>query len=152
MATLWAKTVTFDSIQEGDEFPILVKHESQETINLYAKLAPAGPREGWHNLHTDEKYATEGLFTGTVNMGVATLAYVAELMEKAFPIKNLLAKGSKLEMRATQPVRAGDTVTFTGQITAKRVENGQHFVDCEITGTNQDNQVVVRAKASIFFG
>ena len=151
MATLWAKTITYDSVQEGDELPILVKHESQETIALYARYAPAAPRTDWHNLHTDEGYAKKGIFGGTVNMGVATVAYVAELLEKAFPMKYVLGAGSRLEMRATQPVRAGDTITFTGTVTGKREEDGARFVDCEVMGTNQGDTVVARARAAIAF-
>ena len=151
MATLWARTITYDSVQEGDELPILVKHESQETIDLYARYAPAGPRKDWHNLHTDEEYAKKGIFGGTVNMGVATVAYVAELLEKAFPLKYVLGAGSKLEMRATQPVRAGDTITFTGTVTGKVEKDGQKYVECEVTGTSQSDTLVARARATIAF-
>ena len=151
MATLWARTVSYDSTQVGDDLPILVKHESQETINLYARYAPTGLRPGWRNLHTDKEYAEKGIFGGPVNMGVATVAYVAELVEKAFPLKNLMSHGSRLEMRATEPVRAGDAITFTGQVTGKREEDGHRLVDCEIIGANQLNQVVTRAKVAIAF-
>ena len=151
MATLWAKRATYDSIEVGDELPILVKHESKETIDLYARYAPAGPRPGWRNLHTDEEYAQKGIFGGTVNMGPATVAYVAELLEKAFPLRDLTAYGSNLEMRATEPVRASDTITFTGVVTDKREEDGRKLVDCEVIGSNQSDQVVARAKASVSF-
>jgi acyl dehydratase len=151
MATLWARTVSYDSIQVGDDLPILVKHEDQQSIDNYARYAPTGPRPGWHNLHTDPAFAEQGIFGGTVNMGVATVAYVAELLEKAFPLRALMAQGSHLEMRATEPVRAGDIVTFTGSVTEKRQQDGQGLVECEVTGTNQRDQVVARARASIPF-
>ena len=151
MATLWAKTVSFDSVQVGDHLPILVKHESKESIALYERNAPTGPRPGWHSLHTDKEFAEGGIFGGPVNMGVATVAYVSELLEKGFPLKVLMGYGSKLEMRATLPVRAGDTITFTGQLTDKREEDGLRLVDCQVTGTNQSDQVVARAKATIAF-
>ena len=149
MTTLWAKTVSFESVQVGDELPILVKHETQETIDLYARYASPAPRPDWHNLHTDKEFASKGIFGGTINMGVATVAYVAELLEKAFSIKDLTAVGSTLEMRATEPFRVGDTVTFTGQVTAKRAEGGLNLVECEVTGFNQRDQMVARARAVI---
>jgi len=149
MATLWARTVSYDHVQVGDELPILVKHESQETIDLYARYAPTGPRPDWRNLHTDEEFASKGIFGGTVNMGIATVAYVGELLEKAFPLRNLMSYGSRLEMRATEPIRAGDTIAFTGRVTGKREEDGHRMVDCEVTGTNQLGQIVARARASI---
>ncbi len=149
MATLWAKNVSFESVQVGDDLPILVKHETQATIDNYAKYASAAPKAGWNNLHTDKEYASQGIFGGTVNMGVATVAYVAELLEKAFSVRDVTAKGSTLKMRAAEPFRDGDTVTFTGQVTGKQVVDGNNVVECEITGVNQRDQVIARASASI---
>ena len=151
MATLWARTVSYDSVGLGDELPILVKHESKETIDLYARYAPTGPRPGWRDLHTEEEFAKGDIFGGTVNMGVATVAYVAELLEKAFPLRNLMSYGSSLEMRATEPIRSGDTIAFTGQVTGKHEEDDRRLVDCEVIGTNQLDQIVARAKATIAF-
>ena len=151
MATLHARTASFRSIRVGDDLPILVKHEDQRSIDGYAKYAPIGAREGWRNLHTEPEYAKQGIFGGTVNMGVATVAYVAELLEKAFPLRNLMARGSRLEMRATEPFRAGDTVTFTGEVTEVSEEDGVGLVRCEVTGTNQRDQVVARARATLPF-
>ncbi len=151
MATLHARTSSFESIQVGDELPILVKYEDQQSIDNYSKYASVGPREGWRNLHTEPEYAKQGIFGGTVNMGVATVAYVAELLEKAFPLRNLMARGSRLEMRATEPFRADDTVTFTGHVTEVGEEDGLGLVRCEVTGTNQRDQVIARAKATVPF-
>ena len=151
MTTLWAKMVSYDSVNVGDGLPILVIHESKETIEFYARSFPTGPRPGWHNLHTDEAYAKKGIFGGTVNAGTATVAYVAELLGKAFPLKNLMSRGSRLEMRATEPIRAGDTITFTGQVTGKRDEDGHKMVECEIIGANQSDETVARARARIVF-
>ena len=149
MARLWAKTLSYESIEVGDELPILVKHESQETIDQYSRLASSARKANWHNLHTDEEYAKAGIFGGTVNMGVATVAYVAELLEKGFPLARLTARGSTLEMRATEPVRVGDTITFTGQVAGKREEDGLRLVECEVVGTNQNDGVVAKARAVI---
>ena len=66
-----------------------------------------------------------------------------------FPTPNLLK--STFEMRALEPIRSGDTVTFTGKVLEKREEGGQHLVDVEVTGTNQLGQSVVAGKASIPF-
>ncbi len=149
MSTLWAKRVTYESVQVGDDLPILVKHESQESIDLYARNASTGPKPGWHDLHTDEEFAEKGIFGGRVNTGVATVAYVAELLEKAFPVRSLMSYGSRLEMRATEPIRSGDTITFTGEVTGKREEDGRRLVECEVIGTNQLNRTVARAKAIV---
>lgn len=144
-------TATYDSIKVGDELPILVKHESQETINAHAELARIAPRHEGHSLHTEEEYARTTVFAGTVNAGPATMAYIAELLEKAFPLPNLVARGSRLEMRATEPIRPGDVVTFRGAVIEKGVVAGQRAVVCQVTGTNQLGQRVAVATATIAF-
>ena len=149
MARLWAKSMSYESVEVGDELPILVKHESQESIDQYSKLAMPHLATDWHSLHTEEEFAKEGIFGGTVNMGVATVAYVAELLEKGFPLEKLMGRGSRLEVRATEPVRVGDTVTFIGEVTGKREEDGLRLIDCEVTGTNQLEATVARARATI---
>ena len=135
----------------GDQLPILVRHESKESIALYTRFAQMAVPPGWHDLHNDEEYAKDAIFGGTGNMGTATVAYVAELLEKAFPVRNLMNYGSRLEMRATEPIRPGDVITFTGHVTGKREEDALRLVDCEVIGTNQLNQIVARAHASISF-
>lgn len=151
MTRLWAKTLSYKRVQVGDELPILVKHESKETIEHYARYSSTRPSPGWSDLHADEEFARQGIFGETVGVGTATMAYVAELLEKGFPIANLTAKGSSLEMRATEPVRAGDTITFTGQVTGKLEEDDQRLLECDVVGTNQLGQTVARAVATISF-
>ena len=151
MATLWARRVSYDSIQPGDELPILVKQESQETIGFYARYAQSTLPQGWHSVHTDAEHASKDIFGGTVNLGTATVAYVAELLEKAFPMRALMGPGSFLEVRLTEPIRPEDTITFTGEVTGKRDDNGQQLVDCEVMGSNQLEQIVARANATICF-
>lgn len=151
MPTLWAKTANYDSIQTGDELAILVKYESQEAPAPYQRYTLPGPRRDRPKPDTDDESSEEGSSSGTVNGGLATVAYVAELLEKAFPIKDLMAPGSRLEMKAIKPVKPGDTITFTGQVTGKREQGGHRLVDCQVTATNQRNQVVARAKATIPF-
>ena len=151
MARLWAAKVSYDSVQVGDELPILVIHESQETMVNYARYAPQNPGPDRPSLNAGEKRGKKAVPGGSVDMGTATVAHVAALLEKAFPLKNLMAYGSRLEMRATKPVGPGDTLTFTGRVTAKREEGAYRLVDCEVIGSNQLNKVVARAKATIAF-
>lgn len=149
MARLWAKTVSFDSISVGDQLPILVKWDTRDSINQFAELALPDQPASWRNLHTDKEFAEEGIFGGTVVPGPAIVAYIAELLEKAFPIARILARGSRLEMRATAPVRPADTVTFTGEVVGKREEQGLRLVECEIIAENHQGQTVARAVAVV---
>ena len=57
--------------------------------------------------------------------------------------------GGRLEFKAIQPFRPGDTVVFTGVVTGKRRANGRGLIDCEIKGTNQLGQLMGFATATL---
>lgn len=141
--------VTFESVNEGDELPELVKTETQETIDIYTRVVVGRrPRQfESNNLHTDQKFADDGIFKGTVNYGVVTAGFMMELLGKAFPFDSV--QSCSLSMRALEPVRSDDTVTFGGKVLDKRIEADRKLVDVEITGVNQLGQVVAAAKATI---
>ena len=47
------------------------------------------------------------------------------------------------------PNYQGDTISVTGKVTGKCVENDNHNVDCELVVTKQDDSVSVKAKATV---
>ena len=151
MATLSAKNFDINNMSPGDELPILVKHITQSSIEEFARLASIKKDEKWKDLHTNEEFATQGMFAGTVLHGPATMAYVGELLEKAFPLDRLMAEGSMLDMRATLPIYPGDTISFTGHLT--RIENvgDTHLINYTIIGTNQKSKVVAKAEGEIVY-
>jgi hypothetical protein len=143
-----AATVTFDAINIGDDLPSIQKSETQEQMDNYLVLNQRPEREiPSLNLHTDQEFADQGIFTGTVNYGVVTCAFMTELLQLAFPTKNI-TQGA-FSMRALEPIRVNDVVTYTGKVTNKRVEGAKRLVDVEATGTNQLGQTVAVAKATI---
>ena len=44
MARLWARTTSFESVEVGDELPILVKWETSETIDRFTALVGVGEK------------------------------------------------------------------------------------------------------------
>lgn len=143
-----AASVSFDSIRVGDELPSIQKSETQEDINNYLILNEREEREiPSLNLHIDDEFADTGIFGGMVNYGVTTCGFMVELLQLAFPLKNI--RGATISMRATEPIRADDVVQYTGKVLEKREEDGKNLVDVELVGTNQLNQTVAVAKVTI---
>jgi acyl dehydratase len=100
------------------------------------------------NIHTDEAFARQNIFGGMVNSGPATLSYVDQMLQRSFPLRAFY-DGGRLLMRAITPFRAGDTVTFAGEVTGKRVEEGKNIVDCQVRGTNQRGELVCLCDATM---
>ncbi len=139
--------VTFDSISVGDPLATLTVSESQEIINRKSEFRLAGTGGG-SNIHTDEEFARQNIFGGTVNSGPATMSYVDQMLQLSFPLRAFY-QGGRLLMRAIEPFRAGDTVTFQGEITGKRIDEGNKVVECRVKGLNQRGDLVSLSDAAL---
>ena len=149
--------VTFDSLSVGDPLATLTISESQEIINRKSEFRLAGATGGGSNIHNDEEFARQNIFGGTVNSGPATMSYVDQMLQLSFPLRAFY-NGGRLLMRAIEPFRAGDTVTFQGEVTAKRehpvsplAKGGMKggVVECRVKGMNQRGDLVSLSDAAL---
>ena len=125
----------------------------ESTENILRKNAHrlAG-RPSPSNIHTDEEFARQNIFGGAVNAGPATLSYVDRLLGLNFP-PEALYNGGNLLMRAITPFRAGDVVTFSGEVTGSGGNlYGQRKVQCRIRGINQRDELVCLSDATLTLG
>jgi acyl dehydratase len=128
----------------GEALPIVTKTETQEAIDQYSELTRVRPRVS-ASLHSDPEFAQRTIFGGTVNMGVATAAYCAEVLEKAFGPEALLREGSRLEYKGVRPIHADTTITLAGQVVGRDGDAAQ----CDITVTDDKGTVVGVATATV---
>jgi acyl dehydratase len=121
------------SIKVGDALPPLSKTMTQEMINLFEKSGGAeGPSQ-----FTDLETAKDTLGTATtVASGRMSLTFSIELLRRYFGA-DIYNRGGMVDMRFLRPVRPGDTVTFTGKVTAVSNEADGRRVMVEVSGTNQ---------------
>ena len=146
MPKIWARTASFDSIAPGDQLPILVKSETEATINRFAALLYSAAADAAATGEPQQDRSPGGV---TVSVS-ALAAYVAELLEKGFPISNIMAQGSRLHLEVVRPARAGDTLVLSGRVTGKREEKDRSLIECEVTIENQDGETVALAQATVF--
>ena len=142
--------LTFDAIAVGEPLAPLALSESQQIMLRKNGLRLAGkPKPS--NIHTDEEFARKNIFAGMVNSGPATLSYVDQMLQRSFPLRAFY-DGGRLLMRAITPFRAGDTVTFAGEVTGKRQDDGKDgnkIVDCRVRGINQRGELVCLCDATM---
>lgn len=141
------KPLIFANIAVGDALAELAITESQDIINRKSDFRLAGP-PSVSNIHNDEEFARQNIFGGAVNAGPATMSYVDQMLERSFPL-SAFYNGGRLLMRAITPFRSGDTVTFTGEITAKPAAPDRGLVECQVKGINQRGELVCLANAAL---
>ena len=144
------RLLDYDSAMEGTPLAELSVTESQEVINNRSAFRLAG-RPNESNIHTDEEFARQNIFGGTVNSGPATMSYVDQMLQLSFPPEAFYNGGSLL-MRAITPFRSGDTVTFAGEVTGRRRKGDRGIVECRVRGTNQRGELVCLADAALAVG
>jgi len=130
------------NIQEGNALNPVVKHITQEKIDLYAEASG-----DFNPIHVDESFAAKTPFGGTIAHGMLNLAYVSEMMALAFG-QSWLSEG-KLSARFKQSARPGDTVTINGKIDSIEQKNGVSYATCSFECRNQKGEIIVTGEAAV---
>jgi 3-hydroxybutyryl-CoA dehydratase len=124
--------------QPGAELPSLTRLVTQEKIERYASASgDANP------LHIDPAFAARSRFGGTVAHGMLVLAYLSDMLTRAFG-EHYLTSG-RLRARFRAPARPGDEVTCAGRVTD--VRDGHIF--CQAECRNQAGEVLISADVEL---
>lgn len=138
MARLWAMTATYESVQAGDELPIVVKWETAESISRFlAQTDPAAAAA-----------ATDAGDAAQVPPAMLD-GYARELLEKGLPVPPEPADALRLTWQTRSPIAAGDTLSLSGRVTGKGERDGRQWIDCQITVSGADEQTLGTATAAV---
>jgi len=129
-------------IQEGKALNPVVKHITQEKINLYAEASG-----DFNPIHVDESFAAKTPLGGTIAHGMLSLAYVSEVMTSAFGRSWL--SGGKLRARFKEPARPGDTLTISGKINCVEQKDDVSYANCSFECRNQKGAAIVAGEAIV---
>ena len=141
MATLWAQTVTFDSIEIGDRLPVIIKWETAETIERYNGILlsqdPDAPEYAEISETLDPRMLDD---------------YVKESLLKGFPSSSIENPASQIDIKILEEIEAEDILSIEGIVTGKSIEDSISIVDCSVVIERQDKTVVANASARLPLG
>ena len=129
-------------IQQGKALNPVVKHITQEKINLYAETSG-----DFNPIHVDESFAAKTPFGGTIAHGMLNLAYVSEMMTSAFG--RSWVSGGKLRAKFKESARPGDTLTITGKIDCIEQRSDVSYANCSFECRNQRGETIVTGEATV---
>ncbi len=117
------KTVYWDDVKEGEELPRLVKEVTATTI-----IAGAIASSDFMPVHHDRDYAqkqgNKDIFMNILTTNGWVSRYLTDWTGPEGELK-------KIALRLGVSCYAGDTFAWTGKVTRKYAEAGQHLVDVE---------------------
>ena len=128
--------------------PVVERVITQERITLYAHVS------GDHNpLHLDAEFASRSQFGGVVAHGMLTLAFISEMMTRAFGQRWL--ESGRLKVRLKAPAYPADVVRTWGEVVGAREvvtddgEEQDHLVECSVGLSNSRGEELISGAAFV---
>jgi acyl dehydratase len=134
--------VSFDQVKVGDEIPRLSVELNQMMLWMYA-----GASGDFNPIHVDKDFAEKVGLGGTIAHGLSSMARMGKCITDWVEDPGAL---KQFKVRFARPARPGDTITFRGQVTEKKEEDGKKLVVLEVAAENQDGvQVLTNGMAVV---
>ena len=127
---------------QGEDLPAIERHITQQRIERYARAAG-----DFNPIHLDQEFAKTTQFGGTIAHGMMVIAFISEMMTRAFG-DDWPAAG-KLKLRLRAPSYPGDTLTAHGTVKSVAQESGKTVIRCGVGVKNQNGDVVISGDASV---
>lgn len=130
------------TIREGASLPEHVRQVTQADINRYADASG-----DYNPIHIDEAFAASTPLKGTIAHGMLVLAYVSEMLARAFG--DAWDESGRLSVKFKSPTRPGDTLTVAGQVDSLQAEGDIVWATCSLSCRNQSDEMVVSGEARV---
>lgn len=136
------KETTLGALFVGATLPAFQKAITQADIDQYAKVSG-----DLNPIHINPEYARSTPLGTTVAHGMLLLAYISQVMTKAFGTA-WLQKG-RMYARFKTPARPGDTISITGTVTKIDMHEGKSTIHCEILCRNQNGEELILSQTEV---
>ena len=136
-----ATQLFWEDVQEDQELPPLVKHPTTQQLVMYA-----GASGDFYQLHYDKDFAIATGLQGVIIHGALKNAFLGQL------VTDWMGEGATLKKLAVQYRGMdvpGDALTCKGRVSRKYVQDGEHYVDCEIWLENGKGEKTTPGSATV---
>ncbi|MDI3522085.1 MAG: hypothetical protein PWR31_1592 [Bacillota bacterium] len=116
-----------------------------KTVTEADVVAFAGITGDFNPVHINAEYAKKSFFKERIAHGILTAGFISAALGTQLPGPNSIYL--KQDLSFTAPVKLGDTVTATVEVTAKR--DDKKLITLSTIVTNQRGEVVVKGEALI---
>lgn len=128
----------------GGRIPAVTKLVTQEKIDQFEACGIIEEP----NIHTDPALAARSLGTSyPIASGRMSLAYASESLRRFFG-PAVFGRSGTLNLKFLRPVKPGDTITVTGQVTDCHQDEGGTRVMVEVACHNQSGDITAAGTAS----
>ncbi len=126
----------FEDVKEGDELPPF----TVENLTRGDFVKYAGASGDFTPLHYDQTFVESAGIPTVFAMGMLNAGILSRLVAEYAGLENL----RKYKVRFATRVWPGDSVTCTGKVTKKRVEDGERIIEGDVQALNQKGEVAIQ--------
>jgi peroxisomal enoyl-CoA hydratase 2 len=130
----------FEDLEEGDDGPEYRVEDLTRT--MFVKYA--GASGDFNPMHHDDTVATKVGYPSVFGHGMFSAGVLSHYLTDWLGVGNLRAYG----VRFKGQVYPGDTLRFGAKVTRKYKEEDEARVDCQLSVTNQKDEVVLTGTAT----
>jgi acyl dehydratase len=135
------KQLYFEDLEVGSELPPLEKDPTTQQLVRYA-----GASGDFYQIHYDKDFALGNGLPGVILHGALKNAFLGQLMTDFAGEQGTLRKLSVQYRGMDQP---GTKVSARGKVKKKYVEDGNHFVECDIWLENAKGEITTPGSALV---
>lgn len=136
-----AKQVSYEDVIVGSEIPPLVKEPTTRQLVMWA-----GASGDYYPIHYDKDFAQSKGLTGVIVHGQLVASFLGQLITDWIGEQGSLRKLTCNYRGMNFP---GETITCQGKVSKKYIENGEHFIECNIWAENVKGEKTVTGKAIV---
>lgn len=135
------KELYWEDVAEGGEITPLLKHPTPRQLVMYA-----GASGDYHEIHYNKEFALERGLPDIIVHGQLSCHFLGQLMTDWIGDEGMLKKLSCSYRGMNFP---GEDLICRGKVTRKYVEDGEHFIECNIWAENPKEEKTVLGSAIV---
>lgn len=135
------KQLYYEDVEVGTQIAPLVKNPTTQQLVKWA-----GASGDYYQIHYDKDFAISTGLTGVIVHGWLTASFLGQLVTDWIGDRGDLKKFGCSYRGMLYP---GEPMTCKGKVTKKYVQDGKHYIECEVWAENPKGESVVPGNATI---
>ena len=136
-----AEQVYYEDVMEGSEIPSLAKEPTTRQLVKWA-----GTSGDYYQIHYDKDFAQSRGLPGVIVHGQLVAGFLGQLMTDWIGEQGSLRKLTCSYRGMNFP---GEAITCRGKITRKYIEDGEHYIECNVWAESARGEKTVTGKAIV---
>ncbi len=131
----------YEDVAVGNEISPLVKQPTTRQLVMWA-----GASGDYNPIHYDKDYAQNQGLPGVIVHGQLVVSFLGQLMTDWIGEQGMVKKLSCSYRGMNFP---GETIICKGKVSKKRVDGGEHYVECSLWAENLKGEKTVSGTAVV---